>query len=225
MATRQNEYWLLDLDRCLVDTALLADIFFEVSEPIIGISRSQIKAAKAEVEQTGGSFDAIKYIERELGSQGRHDALDLAEAKFIEIASLRDVKLGGADKLIASLKRLGIDHGIFTYGGERWQRMKLAASGLDKLPVLITGNPNKANIISSWLSADGAYNPPVELAMGGSSYDSIVLVDDKASSFSGLPSGARGYHVYSEKDSLPSQRGEVPENVVTVENLDLIDIA
>jgi hypothetical protein len=97
-----------------------------------------------------------------------------------------------------------------TYGNPYWQRLKIAAAGLEKVPCIVVDSSRKARQIASWYDeAQNRYVLPRPLLDGAGADDRIVreiiLVDDKLVAFDGLHERTRGYLVSGgEKyDSAP----------------------
>ncbi|HRQ87049.1 MAG TPA: hypothetical protein PLY16_02975, partial [Candidatus Saccharibacteria bacterium] len=89
------------------------------------------------------------------------------------------------------------------------QAHKLKLSGLSGIPYLMTGEA-KGELIASWQDENGLFTVPKELGDSSVKYSSIVLIDDKARSFKGLPRQARGYWLSETSDTiLPSHEGAV----------------
>ena len=101
----------------------------------------------------------------------------------------------GADSLLVGIAASGHAAGILTYGGEDWQTIKLRATELDSYRRMILAEKGKKGaLIASWYDAEhGVYRLPE--ALGGGSFDEIVLVDDKPAEFVGFPDlpSAHGY--------------------------------
>ncbi len=222
MNEKSREYYLLDFDRCLADTDKLAEVFFDKVGAHTGITKDQLDLARRDVELSGGSFDAVAYIQDKLESSGDSQIFELIERDFIDSVRADDYLLPGARELLQKLENL--QHGIMTYGGERWQRMKIAAVALDNVAALITATPKKGQLIASWQQSDSTFKLPRELNSNDQAFGSVVLIDDKAVSFRELPSNAKGYQVLPSGNVLPSQAGDLPGNVTRVETLHDIDI-
>jgi hypothetical protein len=115
---------------------------------------------------------------------------------------------------MAALERDSIPFGIVSYGDTDWQTIKIKASGVENIPALITDHTRKAEVIATWQRPDKTFLLPEELSTDQTFARSIVLLDDKAIAFTGLPIQARGYWVQPVSgDLLPAQQGTVPENV------------
>jgi hypothetical protein len=108
-----------------------------------------------------------------------------------------------------------------TFGGRAWQAMKLKLLGFSVDEAIILESKGKGRQIGTWQKG-GIYQIPSDF--GGGIAHEVILVDDKAVEFLGLPlDGARGYMVRKGREELlVSQRGDLPVNVRVIHNL--IDI-
>lgn len=209
----QQKFYILDFDRTLVDSDKLLQIFIEVAQQHGGISREQIEAADAEVKSTGDSFDTAGYVRDHLLAEDRSDEWDSMEKQFIHESRALNYMLPGAAELLEHLKVTNSSFGILTYGNPLWQRIKITAAGFNHVPHIITTRKEKGRLISGWRLDDGSFRLPHEFGHGTA--DAIVLVDDKAVSFTefpGIPS--QGHWVLDPAHELPSQQGTVPSNVI-----------
>ena len=74
-------------------------------------------------------------------------------------------------------------------------------------------------MIAAW-QQDGHFLIPIELASSQIMAKTIILIDDKALSFKDTPKGVSGFHVLrSDRAVMPSQKGNLPENVTRVNGL------
>lgn len=205
--------WLvaLDMDRTLTRepevTALLVDASLAV-----GIDPKGWQTAQAETEAEGGSFSTLAFLRR----QHSQEQLDKLRAFYIEHATpallYRDVL-----PLLGALKERGIPTLILTYGENDWQHLKLEAAGLVEYEYIITDYQHKGKLISQWRHESG-YRPPEWSSTESTQH--VLLVDDKALSFEGLPKDCRGALIRRPGERLLiSQRGEVPKQVTTVNGL------
>ena len=101
---------------------------------------------------------------------------------------------------------------ILTFGNEEFQKMKILASELS-LPVIYTGNRNKAAEIASWWR-DGFY------VVNDGKFSKIVLIDDRQHSFDdfGALSNARGFLLNREGSTQEIGAGDLPKNVKNVQS-------
>lgn len=127
--------------------------------------------------------------------------------------------LPGAAELLRFLQQQAreqaIGYGILTYGQIDWQRAKLAAAGLLTVPTMITDRTDKGALIAAWCQGKG-YQMPAEL--GGQMAKQIILVDDKAYSFDGLPSEALGLYCGHDTEAKLSTNVRRISNLTEVES-------
>ena len=215
MSDPTKPLFALDFDRCLGDVQALYGLLESVIEEQGVMSKQQLMQARREVEISGGSFDALTYIAQHKGPDSVAQLLKAYQARNCKDANFL---LPGAAELFEYLKSKELRYFIITYGGENWQRAKIARSGITNVPVVVVDSSQKGSVLASWYDDRSlSFQLP-----GYPQYQapSIVLVDDKAAAFSGLPAAplARGYWLKSA-DLLPSQAGEVPENVRIIKSL------
>lgn len=214
----ENEFYVVDFDRTLVDSDKLLAVFIEVARHYIDISDEQIAKADNDVKQRGDSFDTAGYVRDQLASRGESDKWNDLEKRFIHESRALNYLLPGAAELLEWLSENGKNYGILTYGNPLWQRLKLTAAGFNHVQHIIIEQKEKGKLISTWLNLEGVFRIPD--AFGRGSADKIIMIDDKAVSFEGFPSGvSKGYWVLDSSNELPSQQGTVPSNVMRVNNL------
>lgn len=213
-----NEFYIVDFDRTLVDSDKLLEVFIEIANNYFDIPREQIERADADVKQRGDSFDTAGYVRDHLGGEGRSDEWEDLQKQFIHECRSLNMLLPGAAELLEWLPEHGKRYGILTYGNPLWQKLKLTAAGFNHVRHIIMEQKEKGKLISSWQLPDGMFRLPD--ALGRGEVDRIVMIDDKAVSFDGFPTGpSKGFWVLDPAHELPSQQGEVPINVVRVGSL------
>jgi phosphoserine phosphatase len=214
----KNEFYIVDFDRTLVDSDKLTEVFIEVADQYGAISREQVAKADADMKQTGDSFDTAGFVRDHLTNEGRIDLWQDLEKQFIHESRSLNMLLPGAEELLEWLAQHGKRYGILTYGNPLWQRLKLTAAGFKHVRHIIMEQKEKGKLITSWQQPDGTFRIPESL--GRCEVERVVMIDDKAISFAGFPDGpSKGYWVLDPNNELPSQKGEVPVNVVRVSNL------
>lgn len=212
-----RRFFVLDFDRTLCDTSY---IFNELSryleEQHPDLSKG-LNEERSRIEETGGSLDvmeALLSIDENMARRAIMGFIDSVDdsSKFL---------LPGADELLTAIANTGDSWGIMTFGGRAWQVMKLKLLGFNVDEAIILESKGKGRQIGTWRK-DGIYQIPSDF--GGGIAHEVILVDDKAVEFLGLPlDGARGYMVRdSREELLVSQRGDLPVNVRVIHNL--IDI-
>ncbi|HUD05348.1 MAG TPA: hypothetical protein VMR18_00290 [Candidatus Saccharimonadales bacterium] len=212
MATTPSELFAADLDRFLIDTDKAMDRLGAVYIAE-GLDDDGLQAARHLVEGSGDSFDVWKHI----SSFGSADLLGAIEARFIEHCRDDPITYEDTEPFLdyldedASMVQL-----ILTMGDLGWQAAKLRAANLYERPYIITDRRDKGTIIGSWQTASGLYAPPVI----GETILRVMLGDDKASSFEGLPANCPGYLLHRPTERrLASQEGSVPPRVKIVGGL------
>lgn len=212
MANNQQKFYIVDFDRTLVDSDKLLQVFIEVAQQHGGITREQIEAADVAIKSTGDSFDTAGFVRDHLFAEGRGEEWDDMEKQFIHESRALNYMLTGASELIGYLKLTGSKYGILTYGNPLWQRIKITAAGFNHVPHIIMTQKEKGRLVSSWQREDGLFQLPQEF--GGGVVEEIVLIDDKAVSFTEYPDvPSQGFWVLDPAHELPSQQGTVPANV------------
>jgi hypothetical protein len=202
-------FYLLDLDRTLLDTVKLTEHLFQiVSQHDAQIATELTEKAEQDYLR-GAPFAAREEIEARLGAE----TTDEIERQLLANEQHEQLLLPGALRMIEFARP---NAGILTYGELRGQTMKLKAVRLETLPHLITSHRAKGELISMWHQADGRYRLPVEF--GSASVQQVVLVDDRLISFQGIPAQARGYWV-TQKPPTTAEISVVPANVVIVRSL------
>ena len=212
-------FWALDFDRCLGGTPALYDLFASIIQELGIISTTQLQDARHKIEQTGGSFDVISYLyQYRLIDDAMYDRVVETYCQRAH-DDPRGMLEPGAEAFLEWLRRANQAFGILSYGDERWQRLKIAASGLSAVNTMITPEKRKGRLIASWYGdQEAAYTVPSIFTSGSTQFDEVVLVDDKAVAFDTLPATARGYWLQIERTLLPSQQGSVPGNVTIVQS-------
>lgn len=207
-----DEFYIVDFDRTLVDTDKMTEVFIEIAEQYQAISREQIQKATDDVTKVGDSFDTAGYVRDRLAQEGRSEEWDDLEKQYIHESRSLNYLLPGAVDLLEWLAASGKRYGILTYGNPLWQRIKLTAAGFNHTRHIIMEKKEKGQFISSWQRPSGLFHLPNEF--GGGDYSRIVLIDDKAVSFDHFPElPSQGYWVLDPSHELPSQQGSVPANV------------
>ena len=213
-----NEFYIVDFDRTLVDTDKLNEVFGEIADSYGAISREQLMQADADMKRIGDSLATAGYVRDHLNNVGRSDEWAALEKQFIHESRSLNYLLPGAAELLEWLAARGKRYGIITYGDPLWQRLKLTAAGFKHIPHIIMEQKEKGRFISSWRLSDGTFRLPD--AFKRDVVERVVMIDDKAVSFTEFPSGpSKGFWVLDPSHELPSQQGEVPVNVVRVSSL------
>lgn len=221
MTSVVDTFYAIDFDRCLSDTDKLDKIFYQLVVDYKELDPDLLLKARNDIEDNGGSFDQVKALQQLLAPQRLQKFFN----EFVRRSLTEDVLCSGANNLLDSLEKNKKTFGIVSYGNPEWQSIKMKASGVDTIPALITDHKRKGEIIASWQQNDKTFLIPPALISDGVSIqvETVVLIDDKAVAFSNLPPEARGYWAQPLSGVLlPSQVGEVSENVRIVRGLDEI---
>lgn len=208
-----GKYYILDLDRTLFNTNKNAELFISVVRKHNPGLADRLKQNDDEFKLRGASFSMRAFIADQLSKE----ELEAVEKEYLDAVRTVDLLNPGAREIINALSEQGIPFGIVTYGVFEGQTLKLRASQLDRYPHLVTQVREKGELITTWLK-EGKFDIPIELAPDGLVVEEVILVDDRALSFEGLPAGARGY--WLDAPDNPIQEGSVPESVRTVRTLD-----
>lgn len=185
-----DTFYILDLDRCLVDTEKLQTLLERVIEQEISITPQEMNLARREYERTNGSFDTAGYVMGILDSQGIDGPSVWLEIKrlFIHEAQTQDMLEPYARELLDTLSATRTPFGIVTFGGDAWQLTKIAAAGLEAIPHIVTHDQAKGRLIASWQRVDGSFLLPGQLAGQALITRQLFFIDDKPVSFYGIPS-------------------------------------
>jgi hypothetical protein len=214
-----ERFWAIDFDRCLGDTAALYELFIETVSLLGLVEAGNLQMIREQARASGGSSDIISYLfDRQLIARESFPSLARAFQERVR-SQPGGVLEKGAREFLEYLVRTDQSFGIMTYGGEVWQRLKIAASGLGEMSCMIVSSPQKGQIIAQWYHQDKAgFAVPQELNSGRLWAREVVLIDDKATAFTDLPDQARGYWLQLSDLLLPSQRGDVPDRVAIVKS-------
>lgn len=217
-------FYILDLDRCLGDTNKLQELLEEVLEQEIGFDRQAIVNARREYEESGESFDTVIAVEDILDRQGKNGRELWAhiERVFVEESKRRDMLLPYARELLDFLQERHDYFGIVTYGGNLWQRVKMAATGLAKIPYIVTPIKEKSKLLSSWQLHDGSFSLPEALSADGFALQAkhLTFIDDKPVSFMGLPQAVKGICAIAPGVVWPDAvLAALPKNVEIIQGL------
>lgn len=211
-----ERYWAVDFDRCLGDVDVLFDHYISVLRDHHDVDSREIVVARKKVEASKGSFDLIGYLLK--SGTLTEDELQLVGKEFIKRATGDPaVLMPGAQEFLAYLKaNYTRRYGIVTFGNPYWQRLKIAAVGLDWVPCMVVDSSYKARQIASWYDRRANLYILPRLLLEGLSADEltvreVILVDDKPIAFDGLHDATRGYLVSANVgcDADPIYNGRV----------------
>lgn len=206
-----NVVYAIDLDRTLLRTELAFEHLVTLCREASIADTEMLQTAKRASDSSAGLFDVMSYLARQ----------DVGEDILTQLCQTFGTQPNGQQLLYKDatpfLQSVADRCLIITTGGTEWQLAKLRAVRLDRYPYLITPADKKSVLISRWRS-EGRYRIPTS---NGEVLEAqkVVLVDDKAVSFEGLPQDCTGYWLRRGAVLLDSQAGEVPEQVTTVSSL------
>lgn len=216
-----SEFWAIDFDRCIGNVPTIYSLFERlITSTFPDFDIPALESTRFELESAGGSFDMLSYVKQHTTNEVADERV--FHAFLTEAAQVRDsLLMPGVHELLRYLEQRSLPYGIVSFGHTDWQTLKITATGLGDVPRLILDQSRKGEVIATWQGSDGFVIPAA--LSGGSTLvsESIVLVDDKAVSFTGLPERARGYWVRSA-ELLPSQQGMIPASVTPIDRLDSI---
>jgi hypothetical protein len=216
MTKQLSELWALDVDRFLLDTAKAVDVFVTIGSEQGVINPDEITQAQHSIQESGGSFDVLGYLEGQGVTPESMKHLCLA---FAHSGAADELLYTDSQSFLDELKTNNAATVLLTYGKREWQTAKLFAAGLSEYKRIITPVKRKGELISTWhLEADRyvAATDAGELLVA----QTVNLGDDKAESFVGLPADCRGYLLQRPGEkALKSQVGEVPANVAIVRSI------
>lgn len=217
-------FFVLDFDRCLGNTNGIQQLLEEVIIAELGVATSSFQEARRAMESGGKTFTTIQHIHELIRQSGSEKTWDDLRNALIERSHGVDLLLPHARDFLARLNKENLSYGIITYGVEEaWQLTKLEIAGLLDVPHLVTHIETKSELLQGWKQRDGSFIVPPALLKDFQpmTVQEIVLVDDKARSFWGMPDGVHGIHVIAPGgNTLPSQQGEVPPGVTQVTGMD-----
>lgn len=213
-------FFVLDLDRTLIDTLRSAAIYIDVVKAVSSSLSEEVDNELQRNELMGTSFSIHAFV-RERIPEGK---LHKIEAAYLAEARTQDLLTKNAYLLLEWLEAEGRSYGILSYGSENGQDLKLKGAKLDHIPRIITLEPDKGRVIASWLTEDGLFQIPKELDSLMPVVETVVLVDDKQKSFAGLPENARGYWFTQKTLENPAENIHVVHDLSEIINQEqLID--
>lgn len=216
-------FFVLDFDRTLGNTNALHELFHQVIREVVdNDAMRQLDSARHAVEDKGGSFDSVGYVQDILIQAGKSDSWQKIADTFVTRANGDGYLEPGAHQLIDYLDDHGYLYGIVTFGGELWQRLKIQAVGLDAVPNMVTDTQDKGRLLNSWQQSDGSFVIPGALTLNreDTHVASLMLVDDNPINFVGLHDGIEAFCIKNDSTRDWGDRGIViPVHVQTVAGL------
>jgi len=219
---------IIDFDRTMVDSDKCIERLFAIAETFNNdkqvIDVQKIKAEMKKVEDTGGSFNPLKYVEAALTIDQMKDFKD----KFIN-AEGDPVAYADVTPFIQMLDDNAIPYAVLTHGvSKEWQELKIKASGYNG-PYKIIEHREKAKEIANLQSSEARYrfSSLYENSPQGTHENiianTICLIDDKAVAFNGLPPSCIGYLLVRGEKRQKSQQGKIPWNTVPIRSLENLE--
>lgn len=217
-----DTFYILDLDRCLVNTEKLQALLEQTIERELAIKPEEMNLARREYERMGGSFDTAGYVMGILDGRNVDGPSVWLEIKriFIHEAQAVDMLEPYARELLAELSAANAHFGIVTFGGDAWQLTKIAAAGLESIPHMVTHDQAKGRMIASWQRTDGSFLLPGQLAGRVTIAQELFFVDDKPVSFYGIPSEVHAICAVAPGAAWPDEMlKKLPSNVSVTKGL------
>lgn len=200
MSKNKSTFYVLDLDRTLFNTDAYVGKYIEIARQF-----DEKVAQKLQFIWGEQDISLRGWVTKEQGNLFQQNIEAILEK---EVAP-DDLLMPGAKEFLAALRAKQIDFGIATFGDRPYQAHKLQLGGLSDIPFIMTGE-SKGELIASWQDKAGAFVLPYSLGDSSVKYHEIVLIDDKARSFKGLPKQARGYWLSETNDNaLPLHEGVI----------------
>lgn len=204
--------YIFDMDRCTMNTDAIMLHLEKVLETF-GIDH---KDAENERKFTVDSPTLNVWEHLKTVILPRYD-VDVSEVSKAFLATAPDESFlyPGARQLLQEFAGKTF---VMTFGARDWQLMKAKLCGIDQLaPVLIVDTHEKASLIAAAQQADNSF--VFEVDGNTFSAKSVVLVDDKADAFKGLPDNCRGYQI-NNGEWFWFQEGELPANAQRLDNFE-----
>jgi hypothetical protein len=216
-------FYILDMDRCLVNTEKLVVFLRDIVAIELGIDEAEMDIARREYEKEGGSFDTAAFVMSVMDGRGKDGPAEWHHIKerFVTRARDEDMLEPYASELLAILRYHNYPLGIVTYGGEQWQTAKMTAAGLIHIPHLVTHNSDKGRLIASWQLVSGYFLVPSALTGRQPVIaKKLVFIDDKPISFKGIPAEVTSICAIAPGVVWSTKvLGALPDSVVVVHGL------
>lgn len=186
MQTDKTVY-IIDFDRTLLNVGKVMELAEAVSLEL-GIDFADIKKKSKETEGTGWSYSPLEAIK-----QADISKFEAFKRLFVDRADKSKLLYDDGQRFLAKLKDAGKPYMILTYAtDDKWQELKLRATGLDEIPHYVTKNMIKSKDITDWVQKDGTIAPPVQ---GINPAKEAWLIDDRGRVFDGLPGSCKGFYL------------------------------
>ena len=221
-----ERFFVLDFDRTLIDTDLLAEKIYNAVEMHTNLHKEDLIAEQHRLEENGevGVVDMWKVIGDALSATS--EELDELRRAIIETvgSSSREAWLPGGSELLDLLEQNNADFGIVSRGADGWQRLKLACMGLSEVPAIITEDHHKSrDHLNGWFDDEqGRFVIPPEMVANSRQVvaTNIISIDDRAAAFAESHSGISGYWVRTgrnkKEDGLDFGRFKACDDLQTV---------
>lgn len=212
---QERMLYLIDFDRTLLNVSSIMELAEDVCLGL-GIEFADIKKNSEETEGTGWSYSPLEAIR-----QADTAKFETFKRNFIEKADRNTLLYDDGQKFLARLKEAGKPYMILTYAmDEKWQELKLRATGLYEIPHYVTKNMIKSRDIAGWVQKDGTIAPPVT---GIGSAEKACLIDDRGRVFDGLPDNCTGIYL-KRTDSTDVLEAPLPEGILQISSFaEIID--
>lgn len=184
-----------------------------------GIDALTIETARTQLEDDGGTFEPITYLQSVLSKEQMQEFYK----KFLEVKM--DSLFSDTQPFLNLLKENHIPFYVLTYGvSYKWQELKVGGSSYTG-PMKVMEHSDKGAEIKTWKNSEGKYVLPIQQNDSTEWIaDTICLIDDKASAFKSLPDDCTGFLIQRNETLLPSQQGEIPNHVQLIKSFNELTI-
>lgn len=186
--TSYERYFLIDLDRCILNTNAFVAQFERIAHDIDPVMSKQLRQTRTNRDI---SFDNATWLISHYPHHWEH-----LQKTMIDVVQARpsDYYMPGATGFLQRLEQAAIPHGVLTFGGKLWQHTKLQALQLT-IPYLVTDIPQKSHLISTWQQKDGSFALPEPFSCTATT---VTLFDDKTSNLADMPQHSTGVLVHPQ---------------------------
>lgn len=224
-----------DVDRCMYDTKAGFDLVAKITGDVTSYSTEELLSEYMRYKRLGRSFNYVSSINERLGKATYQD---IVEPAFIDAAADVDLRMPAATELLKHADAIGMPVGFLTYGDashdhsdHAWidaydgQIGKGRAARFTDYPYKVVDEIRKGDVFSSWVyPEDPKYLlVPKDLSPWDEPYllEHALFVDDKTTSFIGIPEHVTGIHVAPEDEEniIAAQAGYLPSAVASVRGL------
>lgn len=197
--------YLVDMDRCTLNTEAVMNKLAIILEQY-GIDHSLVESERQRAVQDTGYIGVWEHLQQTVFTTQVSEAL---VTKALLLGSPDTSYLyAGAQQFLSENQGRAV---VMTFGSPVWQLLKARLSGIDQLaPIHVVDTHFKGQLVADARTHHGHY----AFRVGDTEWTaaSVVLIDDKAAAFTGLPTDCRGYQL-NNGPWYDYQRGELPAQV------------